>query len=257
MIVFAANNKEYSCPETLADVTLSDYIRYLELLKELPKGLKDAAETYTKLQDDFLAENERAYLEKRLQNIEKACTIGKHKAETTKYKIKVVSHFTKLPIELMQGRRGIDIDSLNQLYEIIVFALEYNNSDDFSNEVEFEGETYFVSDVKKITLGEFLEAAQLEEVAISQKKNYAESLLDVVSVLLRKKDEDFSEAVYLRNKEQFLRLDMDSVKSVGFFLSKKNRILLSDASVFLAVQQLIEIKEARARWYEDLSGTSY
>jgi hypothetical protein len=72
----------------------------------------------------------------------------------------------------------------------------------------------------KSTLLEFAEAAQFDKGRKAIENNDAQGLLHVIAVLLRKKDEAYSDEVFQRNCIDFLKLPLQVGFEIGFFLMK-------------------------------------
>lgn len=247
MIVFKANDNEYTCPNTLADITFSKYCDYMNLCKSAPKLLTDLINVEEKLLD---ARNmEQSELEQVLNEydiLKESISTGKGLKEYTEWKMRVVELFTGLEYDTMKGRKGISADSLDQLYAIIEDALAVKNYDEkIIDSIDIDGEAYYIADSSAMTLGEFLEAAQVEEMTAKMGKGSYEAMVDIAAILLRKEGEDYSDEIYERNKARFMTLDMQTVSRIAFFFHQKSEQRLRTALLFLANQEVVRLKALR------------
>ena len=96
-----------------------------------------------------------------------------------------------------------------------------------------------------MTLGEFLEAAQVEEMNAKLGKGEYEAMVDIAAILLRKQGEEYSDELYAKNKERFKLLDMETIARIAFFFQKKSEQLLSSVLLSLASQELENLKAQR------------
>lgn len=244
MIVFTANDKQYECPNEMSDVTFAKYCEYMNLCKSAPELLVQLSKAENELIE---AEDlEDPALEGKIQEYEtlKArISTGKGKKEFTEWKMRVVELFTGLDVATMSGRKGINIESLDLLFNTIENALLIKNVEkEIINSLELDGETYYIADNANMTLGEFLEAAQIEEMNNRLGKGQYESMIDIAAILLRKEGEEYSDEIYERNKAKFSTLSMDKVVNIAFFFQKKNEASLRTALLSLAKAQVANLK---------------
>lgn len=256
MIIFTANNTDYECPEELKDVTFEQYVKYLDICESAPIFLLELSKLEEQLLNvDKFTDEEIDKKLSRVETLHKRLTTGQGKKEYTEFKIKVVSHFTGMSEEIMTGRNGISIDSLNELFTLIQNALEIKNEGkDLIDTLEFNGIEYTIADGSKMTLGDFLEAAQIEEFNNRLGKKQYETMIDLAAILLRRKDEEYSDAVFERNRKDFAQLDMATISKIAFFFHRKNEQLLQTATLSFLTQQVENLKAARQN---ALDGTLY
>ena len=69
-------------------------------------------------------------------------------------------------------------------------------------------------------------------------------MLNMVSVLLKKKGEQYSSTVFYRNMENFGRLPMSTVMDVGFFLLKQSVALGQSFQIYTLSRQLTQLRRA-------------
>ena len=255
MIVFTANNKEYECPNELKDINFIKYCDYMNLCNSAPKVLVDLINVEEKLLD---ARNmEEAELTEALKDYDRlkaAISTGKGKKEFTEFKMRVVELFTGLDYETMKGRNGINADALDQLFGIIEDALVIKNSDEkIIDAIDIDNELYYIADSNTMTLGEFLEAAQIEEMNAKMNKGSHEAMIDIAAILLRKEGEEYSDDIYERNKARFATLDMETVSRIAFFFHLKNEQRLKTVLLSLASQELEKLKALRQTALDGIS----
>ena len=247
MIVFTANNKEYKCPHELKDVTFAKYCEYMNLTKSAPDLLIELTKVEEQMLDaKDMEEAELTDVVSRYQTLSKQIETGKGKKEFTEWKMRVVEMFTGLTYDEMRGKSGINIDSLNMLYSTIENSLLIKNVDEkIIDSVDIDGEAYYIAEPSTMTLGEFLEAAQVEEMNAKLGKGEYEAMVDIAAILLRKEGEEYSDELYAKNKERFKLLDMETIARIAFFFQKKSEQLLSNVLLSLASQELENLKAQR------------
>lgn len=246
MIIFTANGTDYNCPDELKDITFERYAKYMEISETAPSLLKELSQLDADLLNaEKLTDEELDKKLKRIDTLHNKLTTGQGKKEYIEFKMRVVSHFTGLDIETMQGRNGINIEGLNTLYSLITNALDIRDVKEFEGSVEINGELYTIATNNNITLGEWLEAAQIEELNAKLGNAQYQAMIDICSVLLRKEGEEYSDEIYKRNKETFAKLDMQTVASIAFFFLKTSEQQLQIVTLSLLEAQVENLKAAR------------
>lgn len=256
MLIITANNQEYQCPEVLADITFEKYAKYIDLCGTMPEPLKELSKIEHELLDtEGMTEDEIDKKLSRIETLHNRLNVGLGKKQYTEFKIRIVSHFIGMDEETMKGKNGINIESLNTLFNIIHYALHIvNEGEEFIESVKLSGIEYEIANGSNMTVGEFLEAAQIEEFNIKLGKGYHETMIDLCAILLRKKGEEFSDEVFKRNRKDFAQLDMETVSRIAFFFHKKNEELLKIVTLSFLQAQVEELKAARQN---ALDGTLY
>jgi hypothetical protein len=244
MIVFTANGKEYTCPEELKEITFKQFVDYMNIAETAPSEVLEAAEIESELLDaDTMEQDDIKQKLARLDQLKAQIITGRVKKAYTEFKMKVVELFTGLEQDVMKGRKGINIDSLDMLYGLIQNALVIKNYEkEIITDITIDGEKYVIAEGKHQTLGEFLEAAQIEEMNARLGKKQYESMIDIAAILLRKEGEEYSDFAYERNREKFMHLDMQTIADISFFFQQKSETLLKTAFVSLAKAEVERLK---------------
>lgn len=247
MIVFTANNQDYNCPEELSEITFEQYAKYMDICDSAPSLLLELSDMESQLLNvDKLTDEEIEEKIKRVDTLHKRLTTGQGKKDYTEFKIRVVSHFTGLDADIMKGRNGINIDDLNTLFNVIQNALEIKNEGkEIIDTLTINGIDYNIADGGSMTLGEFLEGAQIEELNNRLGKKQYETMIDLAAILLRRTNEEYSDAVFERNRKDFANLDMATVSKIAFFFHKKNEQQLQIATLSFLQEQVENLKAAR------------
>lgn len=215
MIAFTLNGTKYTHPETCEDVTIQQVIEfYRDVYPTRPALMLEMSE----------AVSEEPVNEKRVQAIEKKMQSKVWiSTQLYPYFVRVVHHFCRVPVETLQGTRP---QHLEYLYHHCIGAMRNPGDMQYKQLYLIDGEVYKLPTklMSQSTLQEFAEAAQYEENAEIASKGrpdtheFYEGLLNVCSVILRKENEEYSEAVYERNRARFKTLPLQTLYEVGFFL---------------------------------------
>ena len=140
------------------------------------------------------------------------------------YMAKVVNYFTGIPLDACYGKvaESLELKYLTFMFSKILNAISVPEELKYKQIYDFNGTLYYLPDklMAKSTLLEFAEAAQFDKGRKAIENNDAQGLLHVIAVLLRKKDEAYSDEVFQRNCIDFLKLPLQVGFEIGFFLTK-------------------------------------
>ena len=140
------------------------------------------------------------------------------------YMAKVVNYFTGIPLDACYGKvaESLELKYLTYMITKILNAISVPEELKYKQIYDFNGTLYYLPDklMAKSTLLEFAEAAQFDKGRKAIENNDAQGLLHVIAVLLRKKDEAYSDEVFQRNCLDFLKLPLQVGFEIGFFLTK-------------------------------------
>ena len=140
------------------------------------------------------------------------------------YMAKVVNYFTGIPLDACYGKvaESLELKYLTFMFGKILNAISVPEELKYKQIYDFNGTLYYLPDklMAKSTLLEFAEAAQFDKGRKAIENNDAQGLLHVIAVLLRKKDEAYSDEVFQRNCIDFLKLPLQVAFEIGFFLTK-------------------------------------
>ena len=137
------------------------------------------------------------------------------------YMAKTVNYFTGIPLDACYGKvaESLELKYLTYMFSKILNAISVPEILKYKQIYDFNGALYYLPDklMSKSTLLEFAEAAQFDKGRKAIENNDAQGLLHVIAVLLRKKDEAYSEEVFQRNCIDFLKLPLQVGFEIGFF----------------------------------------
>jgi hypothetical protein len=140
------------------------------------------------------------------------------------YMAKVVNYFTGIPLDACYGKvaESLELKYLTYMFSKILNAISVPEELKYKQIYDFNETLYYLPDklMAKSTLLEFAEAAQFDKGRKAIENNDAQGLLHVIAVLLRKKDEAYSDEVFQRNCIDFLKLPLQVGFEIGFFLTK-------------------------------------
>jgi hypothetical protein len=148
------------------------------------------------------------------------------------YMAKVVNYFTGVPLNACYGKvaESLELKYLTFMFTKILNAISVPEELKYKQIYDFNGTLYYLPDklMAKSTLLEFAEAAQFDKGRKAIANNDAQGLLHVIAVLLRKKDEAYSDEVFQRNCIDFLKLPLQVGFEIGFFLTKLSESYTTD-----------------------------
>jgi len=148
------------------------------------------------------------------------------------YMAKVVNYFTGIPLDACYGKvaESLELKYLTFMFTKILNAISVPEELKYKQIYDFNGTLYYLPDklMAKSTLLEFAEAAQFDKGRKAIENNDAQGLLHVIAVLLRKKDETYSDEVFQRNCIDFLKLPLQVGFEIGFFLTKLSESYTTD-----------------------------
>jgi hypothetical protein len=148
------------------------------------------------------------------------------------YMAKVVNYFTGIPLNACYGKvaESLELKYLTFMFTKILNAISVPEELKYKQIYDFNGTLYYLPDklMAKSTLLEFAEAAQFDKGRKAIANNDAQGLLHVIAVLLRKKDEAYSDEVFQRNCIDFLKLPLQVGFEIGFFLTKLSESYTTD-----------------------------
>lgn len=148
------------------------------------------------------------------------------------YMAKTIEHFTGVSYAKVMGIEGVGMRraALEYLYGKISRACAVKETNEYKRSYIVGGEVYELPErfMQNSTLIEFAEAAQFQENAEKLNNGQAEALIDVISVILRKPGEMYSEQVYHRNRKTFEQMTLDDALEVAFFLKTQSDIYVTN-----------------------------
>lgn len=165
------------------------------------------------------------------------------------YMAKTIEHFTGITYAKIMGAEGIGMSrkALEYLYDKISRACAPKEANTYKRTYLIEGEVYELPErfMQNSTLIEFAEAAQFQENADRVNAGQAEALIDVISVILRKPGELYSEDVYHRNRKTFERMTLDDALEVAFFLKTQSDTYVTNfaTSTTVKLAELVRMEQ--------------
>jgi hypothetical protein len=175
------------------------------------------------------------------------------------YMAKTVAHFTGVTYAKIMGAEGIGMTrkALEYLYDKISRACAPKEASEYKRTYLINGEVYELPErfMQNSTLIEFAEAAQFQENADRVNAGQAEALIDVISVIMRKPGEMYSEEVYNRNRKTFEQMSLDDALEVAFFLKTQSDTYVTNFVTSTTVR-LAEVVKMEQTSQERTVGTS-
>ena len=120
-----------------------------------------------------------------------------------------------------------DTDQIENLYTLLHKCFDIPTDMQEVESIEHEGKTWYLPAnlMKNSTVGEYVSAAHIQEMAEKNDGHKAFSLAKLCAILLREsKEAPFIDA-NLSNENTFKRLTMNKVWQVCFFLTKRAQLL--------------------------------
>jgi hypothetical protein len=242
-VQFTINGDPYEYPEGWQDVTLS---RFMESLKEIPEKpaalvAYESCETAEEVRKCFVEQVQPNY------------------AEIVQFYLDYVHFWTGIDKEFLGSVNGGQVqiqgpDIPRQAKALWIENLYIQIRKNFINSqnevskkvvgfVEFDGEKWYLPEkhMTKETVNAFIECGQYEHNA-QNLGNQLSSLPDLICVLLRKEKgapyKPLPPDQYALKRSFFMRMTMDKVWNVSFFLSKQSAKLAKDSLISMAVLRL-------------------
>lgn len=140
------------------------------------------------------------------------------------YMAKVVNYFTGIPLDACFGRvaNSLELKYLVYIYTKIMNAINTPTETTYKQLYDFNGRVYTLPEklMEKSTLLEFTMAAQYDKAVKQIQGGEAEGLLNVMAVLLKPLNEEYSDELFEQNKIDFLQMPLQTSFEVAFFLTK-------------------------------------
>lgn len=140
------------------------------------------------------------------------------------YMAKVVNYFTGIPLDACFGRvaNSLELKYLVYIYTKIMNAINTPTETTYKQLYDFNGKVYTLPEklMEKSTLLEFTMAAQYDKAVKQIQGGEAEGLLNVMAVLLKPLNEEYSDELFEQNKVDFLQMPLQTSFEVAFFLTK-------------------------------------
>ena len=140
------------------------------------------------------------------------------------YMAKVVNYFTGIPLDACFGRvaNSLELKYLVYIYTKIMNAINTPTETTYKQLYDFNGKVYTLPEklMEKSTLLEFTMAAQYDKAVKQIQGGEAEGLLNVMAVLLKPLNEEYSDELFEQNKIDFLQMPLQTSFEVAFFLTK-------------------------------------
>ena len=255
-----SNGDKFEYPLWLKDVTLSKYLEFLSLVEPTkPQVLKDIDVLLQQL--DETKKDSKEYQEKTNLLTEKLDSITDvvKAQQIYPYYARVVSYFSGLSEQYILGKdggTGMEVKALEWLYKHIVVI--FNNLPDveYSHIIERDnGEVWYLPTqfMKDSTVIEFAETAQfLAQMKDVEAGNWF-AMPKVMCVLVRKKDEPYSDRL-LRREKEFLEWNLEEVWKVCFFLLKLSERSQISTLIYTNILRLTKLKQELESLQKDSDG---
>lgn len=157
------------------------------------------------------------------------------------YMIETVNYFTGIPSEILE----LNLKTVEFLFTRIIKAIDAPKELDYKQVYLFNGQVYKLpeKEMSKSTLQEFAEAAQFDRQLSELKNGNTEGLIGLCAVLLKKDNEQYSDAVFERNMQDFQQLPLSVAYEVAFFLQQLSAKLLLDFQIYTLKKELTNITQ--------------
>jgi hypothetical protein len=252
MIKFTTDNgQSFEYPESLSDVTLKKYLEFLEFVESTkPKVLKDIDTANIKiaeaieLKDNKGLELARKELDEATETIDDIVQYQ----QIFPYYARVISFFSGLSVPLILGQvadtLGMRVDHLTWLYVHTTKIFNQLPEVEYSNVLEVNGEVWYLPErfMSDSTVIEFAEAAQFQANLSKVENGEWKALAKMMCVLVRKKDEQYSDKL-LKREELFLSWNLLDCWKVAFFLLRRIEVLRLSLLTYTNAQTLMQLKQ--------------
>jgi hypothetical protein len=264
MIKFATDNgQSFEYPESLSDVTLKQYLEYLEFVESTkPKVLKDIDTANIKIAEAIELKDNKGLELARKELDDATDTIDDivQYQQIFPYYARVVSFFSGLSVPLILGQvadtLGMRVDHLTWLYVHTTKIFNQLPDVEYSNVLEVNGEVWYLPErfMSDSTVIEFAEAAQFQANLSKVENGEWKALAKMMCVLVRKKDEQYSDKL-LKREELFLSWNLLDCWKVAFFLLRRIEVLQLSFQTYTNVQTLMQLRQELINSTMDSVGT--
>ena len=250
--ISTSTGKKFDFPESLEDITLEQYIQFLELVETTKsKYLNDIDDAMEEL---FLAKDsgKQDKIDAAQGNLD-----DKYNAITNvvmykhifPYYARVISFFapelTEAEILGTDGGEGMNVHQLQVLFGIITDI--FNNivqMTEIDHIMEVDGEFWFLptQHMKESTVIEFAESSQFEQNMADLVAGQWKALAKVMCVIVRKEKEKYSDKL-MKREAMFMKWNLKNCLNVSFFLHRLSEKSIINLQVFTAAQNLMKSKQ--------------
>jgi hypothetical protein len=244
------NGQSFEYPESLRDVTLKQYLEYLEFIESTkPKVLKDIDTANIKIAEAIeLKDNKGLELaRKELDDATETIDDIIQYQQIFPYYARVISFFSGLSVPFILGQdggEGMRVDHLTGLYVHTTKMFNHLPEVEYSNVLEVNGEVWYLPEkfMNDSTVIEFAEAAQFQANLSKVENGEWKALAKMMCVLVRKKDEQYSDKL-LKREELFLSWNLLDCWRVAFFLLRRIETLRLSFLTFTSAQTLMQLRQ--------------
>ena len=238
--ISTSTGKKFNFPSGLEDITLEQYIQYLEMVEPTkPKHLKDIDIALEELMTAKNEGNEKE-VEKAKQKLTQAyysiTNIAMYK-HIFPYYARVISYFTKdlSEDEILgkDGGDGMNVGQLQQLFSVISDIFNNIDEPEYEHIITVNGEHWYLPQkyMKESTVIEFAESSQFEQN------------LKVMCVIVRKDGEKYSDKLLQQRESMFMKWNLKDCMKVSFFLHRLSEKYFLNLQIFMAAQNLMKLKQ--------------
>jgi hypothetical protein len=250
MIKFSTDNGQtFNYPNTLDDITLKQYLDFLEFVESTkPKVLLDIEvanekiETAIEIKDNKGLELAKKELNDAIDSIDEVVQYQ----QLFPYYARVVSYFSGLSVPFILGQdggKGMRVDNLNWLYNHTVELFNKVPELEYEQIIEVDGEKLYLPEkfMTDSTVIEFAESAQFQSNLSKVENGQWKAIAKIMCVLLRKKGEQYSDKL-LKREEIFLSWNLLNCWKVAFFLRKQIEILKINSVTYTNLLTLMRLE---------------
>jgi hypothetical protein len=264
MIKFTTDNEQsFEYPESLSDVTLKQYLEFLEFVESTkPKVLKDIDTANIKIAEAIELKDNKG-LELARKELDDATAVIDDVVQYQQifpYYARVISFFSGLSVPLILGQvadtLGMRVDHLTGLYIHTTKIFNQLPEVEYSNVLEVNGEVWYLPErfMSDSTVIEFAETAQFQANLSKVENGEWKALAKMMCVLVRKKDEQYSDKL-LKREELFLSWNLLDCWKVAFFLLRRIEVLRLSLLTYTNAQTLMQLKQELINSTMDSVGT--
>jgi len=249
--ISTSTGKKFNFPSGLEDITLEQYIQYLEMVEPTkPKHLKDIDIALDELYEAREQGNEENILksnEKLTQAYDSITNIAMYK-HIFPYYARVISFFTKdlSEAEILgkDGGDGMNVAQLQQLFSVISDIFNKIEEPEYEHIITVNGEHWYLPQkyMKESTVIEFAESSQFEQNLKDVAAGQWKALAKVMCVIVRKDGEKYSDKL-MQRESIFMKWNLKDCMKVSFFLHRLSEKYFLNLQVFMAAQNLTKLKQ--------------
>lgn len=254
MVHFEINGKKYYFCHTKEDISIKRFVQIIELEKsKLPDCLRKLQQLNierSKLQQDENEDHTARLneLEDEIKVVQDNLYSQENEPAILEWQINLAVALSNCPLELW---KKVDYNSFLTMLEFGYAALDqiHNYQPKHIKSIYWKEEDWLLpaEHLVDMTLGRMVQIKEFQRQAQQLNNGYFPAILNMLPVILLKKDEQYSFGLYEQRKVIFEDLPVCDAIDVGFFLTSKVNASNYSTHIYSIAAALSKLKKRRKR----------